>query len=177
MRRASLILSLVVLAFPASALASDAGSDEADELVRSISASAKEAEALSTDDCSSACKALASMRRATDRLCALEPGPRCDSARAKLDEATNKVRRACPQCAVSVAPQPAPEAAPARESVATASAPPPERRGGGCAGCTTSPMGTSDLPAWLGLATLAALVRRRRQDPRTSSTATLPPRT
>lgn len=96
---------------------------------------ASEHEALSTEDCFSACKALASIRRATDRLCALEPGPRCERAREKAAEASARVREACPDCALAAAPTPderQPAAAPG--AVATEAAP----RKGGCASCSAA---------------------------------------
>jgi hypothetical protein len=39
-------------------------------------------DALSTADCAAACRALASILRAADKICALEPGPRCAAGRA-----------------------------------------------------------------------------------------------
>src|SRR5438067_9060264 len=80
---------VLCLLVAANASASDAGADDPDELARYV---AKQGEALSTDDCTSACNALASMRRATDRLCALDPGARCREARRIVDDAARKVR-------------------------------------------------------------------------------------
>jgi len=59
--------------------------------------------ALSTDSCGVACKALASMKRATEHLCELsgdDPGS-CDDARARLDRATARVRDVCGECSDS----------------------------------------------------------------------------
>jgi hypothetical protein len=140
-----------------------AGGDEAEELARSI---AQEAQALSTDDCLSACKALASMRRATDRLCALDPGPRCADARATLDGATRKVRDACPQCALAAVP-PERDKEPMPGSVAASeAAPPAEHRSGGCAGCTTSRSGSGGAGAATALAAALAIVLVRRRSGR-----------
>ncbi|MEB2324343.1 MAG: hypothetical protein OZ921_17645, partial [Sorangiineae bacterium] len=54
-------------------------------------------------DCALACKALASMRRSTARICELdaraEAGARCRSARARLGAAEERVARGCGRCA------------------------------------------------------------------------------
>jgi hypothetical protein len=100
-------------------------------------------------DCSLACRALDSMRRATDRLCALDPGDACADARAKVRRSTERVRSACGDCPASLdiptgqaeeegkrkltPSQPA-------EPTAVNTATPPEaapRKGGGCAGCAS----------------------------------------
>lgn len=135
---------------------------------------ASEQAALSTTDCATACRALASIRRAADRICALDPDERCASARARADEATRRVRDACPECAIASAPpQPAPpmarpatkgvSPAAAEDAVLTAqSAPPSESKRGGCAGCTTSGTSPGDLGSGaLALAALALAMRRR----------------
>lgn len=59
------------------------------------------ADALSSDPCSAACRALASMRRAANHLCGLtgDPEPRCDAARARLTRAEERTRASCPACA------------------------------------------------------------------------------
>jgi hypothetical protein len=53
----------------------------------------------SGSDCARACKALGSMNRASDRICALEPdtgtGGRCRRARERVSEAADRVRRSC----------------------------------------------------------------------------------
>ncbi len=155
MRTPLLFVSFLVLVAPSRAGAAEPA-DEADELVRSID---REAQALTTDDCISACKALASMRRATERLCAIDPGTRCTDARTKLGTATAKVRSACPACAIETQ-RPTPDVE-TRESVGTASEPPRERARGGCAGCSTTGA-TSDVAPWMALGALAALFRRRK---------------
>lgn len=71
-------------------------------------------EALDAGDCVGICRALGSMIRAAERICALDepgsasPSARCAAARARVAEAIARVRRACPQC------DPSPPAAPAR---------------------------------------------------------------
>ncbi len=58
-------------------------------------------------DCVTLCRALSSLARATERLCNLTRGEpesterRCGDARAKLKEATQRVRAACPECALA----------------------------------------------------------------------------
>ena len=122
----------------------------------------QEYSALSTQDCVTACKALGSIRRAADKICALEPGPRCADARAKADDAQQRVHAACPDCRIAAAPptdeerraaeRPAPGAAPPQ------AAPPAEERRGGCASCSTP----GDLPPFdLGGVLLAAFVVAR----------------
>jgi hypothetical protein len=53
-------------------------------------------------DCEAACRALASMQRATERLCALAGEPddrrRCEDARKRLLAARDRVRSACGEC-------------------------------------------------------------------------------
>ncbi len=103
-------------------------------------------------DCATACRALDSMRRAAERICAIDPGLPCQKAREKVAHAEQRVRAACPECA----------AAPPREEQEPAAAPP--QRGRGCAGCATS--AGSDAPVGaglLGLALGAALVFRPRR--------------
>jgi hypothetical protein len=166
---------------------SGASGTPSDELTTLETNLAREHAALSTTDCSTACRALASIRRAADRICALDPDERCVAARAKADDATRRVREACPECAIAFAsPEPtprppmagAPKAGAAtkagsaaadadRVSPATASAPPSESRRGGCAGCTTTGRGTTadDVGTFgLVLGALALVMRRRRHD-------------
>jgi MYXO-CTERM domain-containing protein len=113
-------------------------------------------------DCALACRALESLRHATERLCALDPGDRCTNARRKLEAATTRVRSACPVCAQqldeqkSAVPAPPP---PASESVVEAES---VQRKGGCAGCTTAPT-SGDALGPLALAALAVLALRRRR--------------
>ncbi len=115
-----------------------------------------------------ACRALSSMQRAADRLCALDPGPRCAAARAKVADATERVRAACPECDVGAdarPPAPTPAASPPEDE---AKGPPAEApKGGGCAGCTVAPeddAGAGALAAGL-LVALAIAARGRRRGP------------
>lgn len=149
-------------------------------------------DALSTSDCATACRALASIRRAADKICALDPGDRCAAGRAKADDATRRVREACPECAIATAPseprredramtkggtsRKATEASegtgassPASTPTAQA-APPSESKRGGCAGCTTTRGAPGDLAGGaLAVAALALVVRRRRSRARHAS--------
>jgi hypothetical protein len=55
----------------------------------------------SPSDCMTACRALASMQRATENLCAIADGGdrgRCDDARRRLRAARERVTRACGSC-------------------------------------------------------------------------------
>jgi MYXO-CTERM domain-containing protein len=149
--------------------------DELTTLERNL---ATETAALSTSDCSTACRALASIRRAADKICALDPGERCAAGRAKADEATKRVRDACPECAIaSTPPMPAPEreeramskggahpSADAAAPVSASNAPPSESKRGGCAGCATTRTSPGDLTtAALAISALAFTLRRRRR--------------
>jgi uncharacterized protein (TIGR03382 family) len=115
-------------------------------------------------DCTLACLALGSMRRATERLCAIDPGERCTSARQKLDAATAHVRAACPDCAEKLGrenelAQPAPP--PASPAEATTEQESVSKRGG-CAGCSATTRG-ADATGAVCLAALAWLGLRRRR--------------
>lgn len=120
------------------------------------------AEKLATHVCDEACRALASMRRAADRLCAIEPGERCTRARARCEEAALKVREACPECAVAAVPDRERERA-----VAAAESPKVESTSGrrGCASCATAEGGgASDaLGALLTALAVVAVQRRARR--------------
>jgi MYXO-CTERM domain-containing protein len=118
-------------------------------------------------DCTTACRALDSMRRATDRICEIEPGDGCARAEATLRRTAARVRAACPECAAT-----RDNKAPAGTVAVTpnAPAPPPpaaeyaavERKQGGCSGCTTS--GQSDAPPFfVVLAAVAGWAIRRRR--------------
>lgn len=180
-----LLLSFFLTPVVARAQAATAPSKELTTLERDLG---REVDALSTSDCAVACRALASIRRAADRICALDPDTRCAAARAKADEAAERVKRACPQCAIDPAPTPAPPApapmakpAPEREqagkagsaeSVSTASAPPAESKRGGCAGCavvTSSPIDPRAAGLAVAAVVLLLLRRLRRVDPRLRS--------
>jgi hypothetical protein len=121
-----------------------------------------EVASLSTSDCNLACRALASIRRAAERICALEPGPRCDAARVKVAESTRRVREACPACVAEERldrDQGPPAGAPQPTSVAevTTSAQPK----GGCRSCTIA-SGPIELdPGFCLLAAWAAWRLRR----------------
>jgi MYXO-CTERM domain-containing protein len=150
-------------------------------------------DALDTNNCGAACEAIASMRRAAERICELEPGPRCDAARAKVEGARKKVLAACPSCAaasgkattVTGEPEPKPKPSPAKKQEqkdakpsldldneqeratrpAEPSRPPPAAPSdGGCAPCA---VGTSSEPgaraAWLMLLGAVIAWRRRRR--------------
>lgn len=54
-----------------------------------------------SDPCFTACRALASMERAASHLCGLtgEEDPRCDGAKGRVRNATERVRAGCPSCA------------------------------------------------------------------------------
>ncbi len=49
------------------------------------------------DACETACEALASMKRAAERICALDPD-RCSDARARVERATERVLSQCHDC-------------------------------------------------------------------------------
>jgi hypothetical protein len=50
-------------------------------------------------DCASACRALASMERAAEHICALDSGNECGRARERVDSARERVRATCGTCA------------------------------------------------------------------------------
>lgn len=154
----------------ANAIAADAGvDDDAGALLKQLE---QEWSALSTQDCVTACKAYASIRRAADRICGLEPGPRCVDARAKADDAQRRVQAACPDCRIASVPprederraaEPAPPTVVDAKGGAAGDAESAPRKGG-CASCST-PGGsaTGDLGGCvLGALALAHALRRRR---------------
>jgi hypothetical protein len=57
--------------------------------------------ALSSDPCANACRALASMERATTHLCSLagDADARCEGARGRVKSASARVHAECPACA------------------------------------------------------------------------------
>lgn len=59
--------------------------------------------ALSSDPCANACRALASMERATTHLCSLagDADTRCEGARSRVKSATARVLAECPACSGS----------------------------------------------------------------------------
>lgn len=163
-----LIAACLAIAFvlvPQIAVANDAPQEDAVQLEKSIE---DQASALSTDDCDTACKALASMQRATDRLCKMDPGPSCTKARSVVDSATRRVRDACPACANAFAPSPPPTRAPdevgttTKQEDAAQPAPPSESRRGGCAGCDAGGAPPVSDAALIALAWLMTRTRRKR---------------
>lgn len=163
----AVVASLAALAFVLST--ADARAAEGEDVVTLEQELGREYATLSTEDCVTACRALASIRRAADRICALEPGPRCDDARAKATDANRRVTEACPDCAIAGVPgkdderraAQAPEESPA---LATAQS---ERGRGGCASCATAGghAGGGDLgTALVAALAVARLARRRRVD-------------
>ncbi len=168
------VLALLLLALPRPAAAADGGLAPADE-IRTLEAQI--AVALEAHGCAVACDALASMTRAADRLCALDPGPRCEDARARVRDAQRRVLEACPECAViggSLTPpvqanKDGRPSSPATPSSVPPPAPPAAEmeyvsgRRGGCAGCVVGGDGGVPAEALLaGVGLLAALARRRR---------------
>jgi hypothetical protein len=123
-----------------------------------------EVAALSTSDCNLACRALASIRRAADRICALEPGPRCDAARAKVAEATRRVKETCPECVVSFVPESesAPPAAKGDEAESTVQVSQAAPKRGGCRACMTAPGPNRTDFVWLVFAGWVVFGLRRR---------------
>jgi MYXO-CTERM domain-containing protein len=174
MAHRALVLGLLLLS-STDALAQGLATGPKDDLASLEKSLAAEATALSTSDCATACRALASIRRAADKICALDPGDRCAAGRAKADEATRRVRDACPECAIATAPPaPAPEreeramskggSHPTDAAPVAANAPQSESKRGGCAGCATTPTTPGDLTtAALAIAALAFTLRRRKR--------------
>jgi len=169
MRSAFAAVVIASMLMTANAFAAPDGGDESvDTLEKQLR---EETAALSTQDCVTACKALASIRRAADRICGLEPGPRCSDARAKADDAHRRVQAACPDCQIAAAPpkdedrratQPAPPpASPGAVDAKTANESAPHR--GGCASCsTTGDRATGDLGVMLlGVLAVARALRKR----------------
>jgi hypothetical protein len=123
----------------------------------------------SASDCATACRALESMRRAADRICALDPGTKCSDARARVEESAARVRAKCPDCGAATTPpsmQPAPpppvSAGQARATEEESQAA-PSRRGCGCiVSNDTEPSaiaaGIAIVAAWVG-----RLNRKRRR--------------
>jgi MYXO-CTERM domain-containing protein len=169
------ILAALAFARPARAEPSEAARAE----IAALEAEIQRASALAGGGCAVACPALASMQRAADRICALDPGPRCDAARAKVRDARRMVEQACPECATggkdtpppleakekAPAPSPPPPPpAPPPVTVAESAPPPPAApRHGGCAGCATNGDPAATTSWALAALALLALARRRRR--------------
>ena len=157
----------------------EAGTAESGEVELLERELASELATLSAADCATACQSLESMMRAADRLCQLDPGPRCNEAQRTVDEAARRVRQACPECAAArnredddgtktvTRAQETGQDGPTEvaDESAPAAGPPAEERGAaGCAACTIGQGGAAPWTPWLlpiGLA-LAAARRRRR---------------
>ena len=140
-----------------------AGADEHQQLMQEIQ---RDYDALGTNDCTVACKAFTSMRRATDRLCEIDPGSACAEAKNKLEDARRRVRASCPMCAVDEEPKPKTEAPPSpapppRADAVSASGPPAESKRGGCAGCRIGGADPGGEILFI-LVVAAAFLRRRR---------------
>jgi MYXO-CTERM domain-containing protein len=126
-------------------------------------------------DCRRACKALEAMLRAAERICRLDPGPRCAAAREKVAAARRHVRDQCPDCLPAREdPQRATdyedaEAQPDSQAAPATAGPQSETRGAGCAACRAGRADSGQLAAlgWaLTLVLVLALRRRRRKPPR-----------
>ena len=158
------MLAVLLLTFlPATALAQPALASSGDIDAAQAEVDRDYAQALASD-CALACRALDSMKHATERLCALDPGDRCASAKSKLADATTRVQKACPVCAEALEEKkpvatPAPGEAPSSMNVVEAAS---VQKKGGCAGCATT-SAPADAVGPLGLVGLALLVLRRRR--------------
>lgn len=158
------VLLVMLLPAPARAQAASGAGDDVSAIQAELD---RDYAATLASDCPTACLALESMRRATEKLCALDPAERCTAARRKLADATARVTAACPSCGPSfrdeekkapIAPAPP---APAESVVQAESV----QKKGGCAGCATA-SGPEEAVAPVvlaGLAILAARGRRRRR--------------
>jgi MYXO-CTERM domain-containing protein len=161
---ASIIVAMTFVT--ASAIAAD---EDVETLLKQLN---DEHAALSTQDCVIACKAAASIRRAADKICGLEPGPRCADARAKADDAQRRVQAACPDCQLAAVSPKDEERRAVKKGDAEPVPPPngapgsvknvPER--GGCASCSTpGERPSSDFGiAVVGAFVIARILRRRR---------------
>ncbi|MBW2453583.1 MAG: hypothetical protein JRI68_03695 [Deltaproteobacteria bacterium] len=127
---------------------------------------------LATGDCTVACLALESMLRATERLCELAPGPKCEDARNKVADAKRRVSESCPDCEASheeqaVTPVPPTPAEPASmgddDETADAAGPPAEEARGGCAACAIGRRPDAPGALLAGLLALGLTLWRRRR--------------
>lgn len=171
--------SLSSLAFGADAPKSEA---EATKLMVDLQRQLQEQMELVDRDCTTACRALQSMQRAADRICDLEPGPRCKDAKSKADEAAGKVHARCPDCVIAQRPPRKPhdeedekranepasskKGAPGAADAPPAPAPATQSesvKSGGCRSCNESGTSPSDLaPALLAALAVLGLRKRRR---------------
>jgi MYXO-CTERM domain-containing protein len=154
---------LLLTCLPSTALAQPALASGTDVDAAQAEVDHDYAQALASD-CALACRALDSMKHATERLCALDPGDRCANAKKKLDDATTRVKTACPVCAQPLEERkpvaaPPPAEAPATPNVVEAES---VQKKGGCAGCATT-SAPADAVGPMALAGLALLLVRRRR--------------
>jgi hypothetical protein len=86
---------------PSASQSAPSGQDERQMLLQGFDNAERELET-SASDCDVACRALASMERATSQLCAIGDEPadrqRCDDARTRLHKARSRVRATCNSC-------------------------------------------------------------------------------
>lgn len=161
MKRALAILALWML--PAGAMAQTAGAPS--DLESAQAEVDRDFTAAEAADCTMACQALDSMRRATEHLCTLDAGDRCAKARQKLADATSHVHASCPACAQQLdeesrkSPAQPPPEAPMANTVAEEAH---VGKRGGCAGCATSGSTGGELVP-LGVVVVALLAGRRRR--------------
>ena len=149
-RRMRFWIALAFLLVAGAARAEDGG---ADEWTR-FGASADALQNATPADCETACKALESLERAAEHICAVAP-EHCQEARARAAAAADRVRAACPQCAPRAEFTAQTQTG---ELLAVQSAP----SHGGCAGCATAPAsGARGALFALGLLLLLARIRRR----------------
>ena len=140
----------VVLAFllvAGAARAEDAGTEWAD-----FSRNASALDDVSPADCETACKALQSLARAAEHICTVAP-EHCQEARSRLAAAREKVRAACPDCAIQFQD----DRQKGEVTVVNESAP----TRGGCAGCSASGGGARGALFALAMLLLLARIRRR----------------
>jgi hypothetical protein len=146
------------------------GASEMSTLLGDVDRYAAEAQG---QDCAAACRAIDSMRSATERICEIDPGDPCARARETLRKSGARVRAACPDCAVAsdkkLAPQEAdapPQAPRPTTPQGTAEAEAVHSKGG-CASCTTvgERSGDEEAPPWalLVLGSVAMWATRRRR--------------
>ena len=171
-RAARAILVVCLGLAPASAMAQPAApSNDAEAAMAEVNRDYASALAA---DCTMACQALDSMRRATEHLCTLDAGDRCATARQKLADATAHVRAACPACGGELRDEtngtkpgppplsPVPKEAPPPPATVNAAEEAQVSKRGGCAGCATSGPAGGDV-APLGVAVIGLLALRRRR--------------
>ncbi len=153
-RQSRIMVLIAALMFVVAPVAASEGDGSAERDVQTVQKELDdEHAALSTTDCHVACRALASIHRAAERICELDPGPRCQAARAKEADARRRVREACPDCEVASPPeQPHDERAASLPQNA-----PPSERSGGCRSCAITDDQTSPDVAFLALAILGGV--------------------